>query len=113
MNIDLAVQALNFSGNDNYKAHYTQHDNEPCTVINSRFFKVRVTGMNRPVHYDLKISNSFVIVMSIEGNCHIHVHATGESILLEEGKSAMIPAIINDFDIIPVNGHCKVIDSFI
>lgn len=69
--------------------------------------------MNRPVHYDLKISNSFVIVMSIEGNCHIHVHATGESILLEEGKSAMIPAIINDFDIIPVNGHCKVIDSFI
>lgn len=113
LHIDLAAQALNFRANDNYKSHYTQHDNEPCNIIDSTFFKVRLTVMSQPVHYDLRMSDSFVIVMSLNGSCHIHVRATGESILLNEGKSAMIPAIINDFDIIPVNGNCKIIDTFV
>ena len=51
--------------------------------------------------------------MCLEGDCKIHVHSTGNEIELHEGFSCMIPAEIADYDLIPVNGHTKILDTYI
>ena len=57
--------------------------------------------------------DSFVIVMCLEGDCKIHVHSTGDEIELHEGFSCMITSEIADYDLIPVNGHTKILDTYI
>ena len=51
--------------------------------------------------------------MCLEGDCKIRVRSTGEDILLHQGSSTLIPAIIADYDVIPLNGKVRILDAFI
>lgn len=67
--------------------------------------------INKPRHrikYD-----GFIIAMCIEGGCTIKVRSTGDELLLKEGHSTLIPAAIADYDVIPLNGPSKMLDTFI
>ncbi len=55
----------------------------------------------------------FFITMCIEGDCKIKVRSTGDEVILNEGHSALIPAVIADYDVIPLNGSSKLLDAFI
>ncbi|MCR5240386.1 MAG: hypothetical protein K6E15_09555, partial [Prevotella sp.] len=55
----------------------------------------------------------FIITMCIEGDCAIHVRSTGDEVTLKEGHSALIPAEIADYDIIPAKGYSRILDAFI
>ena len=51
--------------------------------------------------------------MCIEGDCKIRVRSTGEEILLKQGNSTLIPAVIADYDIIPQGEKTRILDAFI
>ena len=113
LHTELAAKALDYQVIDNYRTDYAESSNKAIQIIDSPYFSVRVMEVSKAFHRDLRKYDSFIITMCIEGDCKIRVRSTGEEILLKEGNSTLIPALIADYDIIPQNGKTRILDAFI
>ncbi len=113
LHTDLAAQALNYHVEENYRTEYNESSNKAVQIIDTPYFDVRVMEISKPFHRDLRKYDSFVISMCIEGDCRIRVRSTGDEITLKEGHSALIPAAIADYDVIPQNEKTRLLDAYI
>ena len=113
LHTELAAKALDYHVEDNYRTDYKDVTNKALHIIGTPFFDVRVMEISKPFHRDLKKYDSFIITMCIEGDCMIKVRSTCEEVLLKEGHSALIPAVIADYDVTPLNVSSKLLDAFI
>ena len=113
LHTELAAQALDYEVERNYRTDYPQLDNRAVLIVDSPSFSVRVLELNDRFHRNLLKYDSFIITMCIEGDCTLRVRSTGDEILLKEGHSALIPAVIADYDLIPLKGKSRVLDAFI
>ena len=113
LHTELAVKALDYHVIDNYRTEYVDSSNKAIQLIESPYFSVRMMEVSKPFHRDLKKYDSFIITMCIEGDCKIRVRSTDEEILLKQGYSTLIPAVIADYDIIPQRGKTRILDAFI
>ena len=113
LHTELAAQALDYHVEKNYRTEYSETPDKAVQIIDSPYFDVRVMEVNKPMHRNLIKYDSFIITMCIEGDCAIQVRNTGDEIILKEGHSALIPAVIADYNVIPLNGSSKLLDAFI
>ena len=113
LHTELAAQALDYEVERNYRTDYPQLDNRAVLIVDSPYFGVRVLEFSDRFHRNLLKYDSFIISMCIEGDCKLRVRSTGDEILLKEGHSALIPAAIADYDLIPVDGKSRILDAFI
>lgn len=113
LHTELAAQALDYHVEDDYRTVYTSDVNQANLVIDSPYFTVRVTETETAFHRNLIKYDSFIICMCLEGDCEIRVRSTGESITLRQGYSCLIPAVIADYDIVPLKGKTRILDAFI
>ncbi len=109
----LAAEALDYHVEQEYRTIYSEETDRAVRVIDSPFFDVRVTELTSRFHRNLLKYDSFVISTCIEGDCKICIRSTGDEILLREGHSCFIPAIIADYDVLPLKGTTRILDSFI
>ena len=113
LHTELAAKALDYHVEANYRTEYKTESDKAVQIIDSPYFDVRVMDINKPMHRYLMKYDSFIITMCIAGDCKIRIRSTQDEIILKEGNSALIPAAIADYDVIPTNGHSKVLDAFI
>lgn len=113
LHTELAAKALDYHVIDNYRTDYVDSSNKAVHIIDSPYFSVRVLELSKQFHRDLRKYDSFIITMSIEGDCKIRVRSTGEVIILKQGNSTLIPAAIADYDIIPQSGKTRILDAFV
>jgi mannose-6-phosphate isomerase len=113
LHTELAAQALNFQVEDDYRTLYADQSNRATCIVDSPNFTVRVTELTEPFHRNLVKYDSFIICMCIEGDCMIRVRSTGDKIELHEGWSTLIPAEIADYDVVPLYGKTRILDTFI
>ena len=113
LHTELAAKALDYNVIDNYRTEYVDSSNKAVQIIDSPYFSVRVMEVSKPFHRDLRKYDSFIITMCIEGDCKIRVRSTGEEVLLKQGNSTLIPAVIADYDIIPQSENTRILDAFI
>ena len=113
LHTELAAQALDYRVERNYRTEYVKNDNRAVQIIDSPFFDVRVMEISAPFHRNLLKYDSFIISMCIEGDCRIRVRSTGDEIVLREGHSTLIPAVIADYDVIPLHEKTRILDAFI
>jgi len=113
LHTELAAKALDYHVESSYRTEYTNTDNTAVQIIDSPYFDVRVMEISKPFHRNLLKYDSFIITMCIEGDCIIKVRSTEQEINLKEGNSTLIPAVIADYDVIPLNGTSKILDAFI
>ena len=113
LHTELAAKALDYHVEKNYRTEYIETDNRAVQIIDSPYFDVRVMEITAPFHRNLIKYDSFIISMCIEGDCRIKVRSTGDEITLREGSSTLIPAVIADYDVIPLGGKTRMLDAFI
>lgn len=113
LHTEQAARALDFHVLDEYRTFYSDKLNRANLVIDSPYFTIRVTESTGAFHRNLVKYDSFVICMCMEGDCRIRIRKTGYTIDLPHGNSALIPAAIADYDIIPVDGKSKTLEAFI
>ena len=123
LHTELAAQALDFHVEANYRTEYIDVDNSAVQIIDSPYFDVRVMEINRPMHRNLIKYDSFIITMCLEGDCEIRLRPSVSSqlsivnsqlsIILKEGHSALIPAVLADYDVTPLHGTSRILDAFI
>ena len=113
LHTELAARALDYHVEENYRTDYIDSTNRATQIIDTPYFDVRVMEISKPFHRDLRKYDSFIISMCIEGSCKISVRSTGYEILLRQGHSTLIPAAIADYDVVPLAGTTRLLDSFI
>ena len=131
LHTELAAQALDYHVEENYRTEYIDTDNSAVQIIDSPYFDVRVMEINRPMHRNLIKYDSFIITMCLEGSCEIrlrpsvtsHLSSLPSSVFplpsslfhltLTEGHSALIPAALADYDVLPLSATSKILDAFI
>ena len=113
LHIDMALEAIDYKVEDDYRTLYKDCNNKAVQVVKTPYFSIRVMELTKSFHRNLLKYDSFVISLCIEGDCMIHVRSTGEDYILREGNSTLIPAIIADYDVKPLHGKCRVLDTYI
>ena len=113
LHVDLGVRAIDYEIEKNYRSDYTECTNRAVKIVESPFFAVRVMEITKPFHRNLMKYDSFIITMCVEGDCKLHVRSTGDELLLKEGATAFIPAIIADYDVIPLGKKSRLLDTYI
>ncbi len=113
LHTELAAQALDYHVEREYRTEYTESENRATQIIDSPYFDVRVTEFDVPFHRNLIKYDSFIITMCIEGDCLLRIRETGQTIILKEGHSCLIPAAIADYDVVPMQKSSCILDTFI
>lgn len=113
LHTELAAEALDFRVLDDYRTSYFEEHHRANHCIDSPYFNVRVVETEEPFHRNLIKYDSFIITMCLQGDCWLKVRSTGDTVLLKEGYSCLVPAVLADYDIIPIHGHTRLLDAFI
>ena len=113
LHTELAARALDYHVEANYRTEYADSSNRAIQIIDTPYFDVRVMEISKPFHRDLRKYDSFIISTCIEGDCKIHVRATGDEVLVKAGHSTLIPASIADYDVLPQTGTTRLLDAYI
>lgn len=113
LHTDLASKALDYHVEANYRTEYNTTGDSAIHIIDSPYFDVRVMEISKPFHRNLLKYDSFIITMCIKGDCIIKERSTGEETLLKEGNSTLIPAIMADYDVIPLQKSSRILDAYI
>ena len=113
LHTELAAQAIDYHVEREYRTDYGDTSNQAKQVIDTPFFDVRIMEVTAPFHRNLLKYDSFIITMCIKGDCTLRVRRTGDEVVLHEGHSALIPAAIADYDVIPHTAQSRLLDAFI
>lgn len=110
---DLAAQALDFQVYKDYRNSYSDTIDMANPCIDTEHFSVRVLSLNNPIHRNMVMYDSFVIITCVQGECSIRIRSTKDMVTLTEGFSCLIPAAIADYDILPDTPEAKLLESYI
>ena len=113
LHTELAAEAIDYHVEENYRTEYSNPSNRAIQVIDTPHFGVRILEAAERFHRNLLKYDSFIISMCIEGDCTIRLRSNGQETLLREGYCTLIPAAIADYDVIPLHGKTRLLDSFI
>jgi len=106
----LALDAIDFTMYDSYRTHYRKTLNKTETLVESPYFTTNILEFDRTVHKDFSWLDSFVIYVCTEGSAMIHYGDEKE--ILKTGESLLLPAMLKEFDLLPVT-NCKLLEVFI
>jgi len=88
---DLALDAIDFEFNNNYKTTYNIKTNISTKLIHSTYFKTNIINVKGELIKNYSKLDSFVIYMCTEGNLEIVYN--GNCFTLDIGETLILPAI--------------------
>jgi mannose-6-phosphate isomerase len=115
LHTDLAAQAIDYEVQDDYRTKYLDETERAVPVIRSPYFNIRVMEITSAFHRNMLKYDSFIISVCLGGACQICIrgHEDLPPVVLTEGHSCLIPAELADYDIVPLNGEAKILETFI
>jgi mannose-6-phosphate isomerase len=95
----LALDAIDFSMSKDYKTQYNAELNKISPVINSPYFTTNILTLSDNMSINRSDKDSFTIYMCVEGSGNFITNNISTPITI--GESILIPAILQDYEIIP------------
>lgn len=113
LHTELAAQAIDYEVYPEYKTEHRDDIDAANELLNTPYFSVKIVDATKPMHRNMVKYDSFVILMCIQGDCKVHIRSTGDEVTIAEGSSCLIPAVVADYDMIPLVHNAKVLEAFI
>ncbi|MBW2960821.1 type I phosphomannose isomerase catalytic subunit [Mesonia aestuariivivens] len=88
-----AKEAIDFEANNEYKVNYSATENEKTSLVENQYFITKQLQLSKSLHLDYTATDSFVILMNIEGETQVDVDNFSET--LHAGETLLIPACFN------------------
>jgi len=93
---DLAIDAIDFDMEDNFRVNYAKTKNQPNEMVKCPYFTTNYLDVTRNLqkenHYD-----SFIIYICVEGQAELITELTSETII--KGETILIPTCIRAYQI--------------
>ena len=100
LHIDQALDVINFEVSENPKIPYNPTLNEVLNLTKCDYFTTNIIRFDKEIIRSYASLDSFVIYMCIDGRFEINVE--NEKTTVEKGETVLIPAIIDEIKLIPV-----------
>lgn len=113
LHTELAAKAIDYTVYPEYKTGHGNDTDVAHKLLNTPYFSVKVIEATAPFHRNMVKYDSFIIIMNLKGDCHIRIRSSQTRILLPAGTSCLIPAVVADYDILPIGSRTKVLEAFI
>ncbi len=104
LHIPQALEALDFSSQDDYQTHYDIQANTPTNLVSCDYFSTSLLQCDTPMHIDISQLDSFCILICVEGELKVTQSGglfPGESVL-KEGHTILIPASSTSVELEPL-----------
>ncbi len=108
---DLALDAIDFSFEKEYKTHYPAVKNQPAEIVSCDYFTTNVIEFDRPVEKESALLDSFIIYLCIDGSFTIRYEGGEETV--GRGETVLVPASLDQFELIPAGGTAKTLEVYI
>jgi mannose-6-phosphate isomerase len=105
-----ALEAIDYVYVAEHKTKFSTKLNGTASIIESEFFTTNIIELNQPIRKDYTETDSFVILMCIEGSCSFRWD--GEPIEMKISDTIVVPNIIDRIELHP-NGNCKLLEVYI
>lgn len=108
-----ALDAIDFTVEEQYKTLYKQSRNVTIPLVSSPFFTTNILEVDKALAKDYTELDSFVIYVCVEGSLAIiHNGETEPQIKLSQGEALLIPAAIDRVDLVP-SPSAKLLEVYI
>ncbi len=111
LHTELAVDAIDYKFESNYRTDYTEVDNDPVKLIECQYFTTNILTLTQSIERDFTSLDTFVIYVCLDGEYIFQWE--DQTISVQKGESVLIPALIDMFTLSPVNGNVKLLEVFI
>lgn len=101
LHTDLALEAIDLTGNRDFRLNYDLNPDQPSEIITTQYFKTDIIQLESLVKRDYSPLDSFVILMGVEGKAIVKNGENSEE--LKQGETLLIPAEIDEITIEGVN----------
>jgi mannose-6-phosphate isomerase len=110
LHTELALDAIDFNNTGNSKTKYSVVRNSASPVVSCEYFVTNVLELDEQVHKEVSILDSFIIYICVDGNCSIKWDEGSE--FLMKGEIILVPASVEEFDLIPLDGFCRLLEVY-
>jgi mannose-6-phosphate isomerase len=111
LHTDWALDAIDFSFQEDYRTNYTPVRNKTTEVVTSKYFTTNIIDFDQVVKKDISLIDSFVIYICIDGDYEIVWDSGRES--LKKGDTTLVPASLEQYELVPLNGNARVLEVHI
>ena len=112
LHLDLALDVMDYAKVKNPKVSYSSVTNQPVELVSCNYFTTNLIDFSKAVERDYYAFDSFVVLICIEGKCHVNPK-NGEKVELKMGETLLLPASLNNVTYQPVDGAVKLIEVYI
>lgn len=107
LHVEQSKDAVDYSVLDDYKTSYTPEMNKAVSLVECNYFKTHLLDLTETVEVPVKVNDSFMIVICLEGVGTL-TDSNGYSLNLKQGETVLVPASIEYISLIP-NESMKII----
>jgi len=112
LHTDLAVDAIEYSYETNYRTAYQPTKDVPVELADCKYFTTNFLQLTTTVERDFTVLDTFVIYSCLEGKYNLSWE--DQSVVVEKGETLLVPALINNFVLSAVNGvEAKLLEVYI
>lgn len=103
-----ASESIDYTVHDDYRTHYTPHQNESQLLVECPYFNTAVYDLTEPMTIDYSDLDSFVILIGLKGVGTLTID--GEQTTFRAGESILIPATVKE---IRTEGTVKFLETYV
>lgn len=100
LHTDLALKAMDFSVEKNYRTEYQEKRNQSINLVDCPYFTTNFLSFDKNITRDYYNIDSFVIYICLEGKFKI-AGEEFEEISIQKGESVLIPAVLKNIELSP------------
>ncbi len=111
LHTDLALDAIDFSYQEEYKTKYEVEKNKSSELVSNKYFTSNILEFDREIEKDYHLLDSFIIYMNLDGRFEVEYEGGTEQV--EKGETVLIPASLEKFRLKPLSEKVKTIEVYI
>ncbi len=100
LHTELAVDAIDYSLQDEYKTRYQKTPQATTELVNCPYFTTNIINIEQPMEKDYNKIDSFIIYICTSGSCTIQ-WCGKESLAVHKGDTILLPAILDNIRLVP------------
>lgn len=107
----LALDAIDFSWQKEYKTNYDVEKNKSSEIISCDYFTTNIIDFSQKIEKDYNQLDSFIIYINIDGNFSIEYENGSETIY--KGETVLVPASLESYGLNPFTESAKALEIYI
>jgi len=111
LHTDLALDAIDFTYQDEYKTKYKAEKNRSSEIISCDYFTTNILDFTEKLEKDYHHFDSFIVYMTLEGQFNIEYEGGNEKV--NKGETVLLPASLESVRLKPETESAKVLEIYI